>query len=75
MGKICSLLSLYLLGATALRADDYNAWRDGHSDWVPVLYDDFTSASLDTKVWERIPYVGYNVADWRRYQSTDPGLV
>lgn len=75
MGKIFSLLSLFLLGAAALWADDYNAWRDRHSDWVPVLYDDFTGASLDTKVWERIPYVGYNVADWRRYQSTDPGLV
>lgn len=75
MGKVSSLLSLCLVGAASLWADDYNAWRNVHSDWVPVLYDDFTGGSLNTKVWERIPYVDYKVADWRRYQSTDPGFV
>ncbi len=75
MRKIFLLFFLCFLGAGFLWADDYSAWRNEHSDWVPVLCDDFTGSSLDTKVWERIPYVDYEVSDWRRYQSTDPGFV
>lgn len=75
MKKYLSRFFLFLFVATSLWADDYDAWRNTHSDWVPVLYEDFTSPTLNTQVWERIPYVDYKASDWRRYQSTDPGLV
>ncbi len=48
---------------------------ESNSDWQLVFYDDFSGSSLNTSNWSRIPYVSYNVAAWRKYQSTDEALV
>lgn len=63
------------VAAMPLQADDYSAWQETHQNWIPVLIDDFDQPTIDRGVWGEIPYVGYNVGDWRRYQSHDPSLV
>lgn len=55
------------------------------ASWELVFHDEFSSASFDTDgtlkwnteggQWNKIDYVGYDVADWRKYQSRDDALV
>ena len=73
-------LTRYLLPGLALltsaaTADDYTGWQSSHPEWCLVFSDDFNGSTLDTNKWHRIDYVGWNVADWRQYQSSDAELV
>lgn len=73
-------LTRYLLpGLTlltgAVAADDYTGWQNTHPEWSLVFSDDFNGHTLDTDKWHRIDYVGWNVSDWRQYQSRDEELV
>lgn len=70
------LLSTALLCSTlAATADDYTGWQNAHPEWQLVFSDDFNGSTLDTTKWNRIDYVNWNVADWRKYQSNAPELV
>lgn len=60
-GMICLLL---LLGA-----GQYPAVAS--DDWVLVFEDHFKGRKLDSSKWIKVPYVNYQGADWRRYQSQD----
>lgn len=40
-------------------------------NWVLVFEDHFKGRKLDNTKWIKVPYVGYQGADWRRYQSQD----
>ena len=68
---ITALLSI----TTSVMADDYTGWQNAHPEWELVFTDDFNGSSLDTSKWNRIDYVNWNVADWRKFQSRDQELV
>lgn len=45
------------------------------SGWELVFSDNFDGTSLNENNWTRIDYVNWTVSDWRKYQSSDDGLV
>jgi len=67
--------ALAAFAAAAANADDYTGWQGKGYHWQLVFSDEFDGSSLNTYNWSRIPYVNYNVSDWRKYQSTDDSLV
>lgn len=73
--KATHLATALLFSALCAQADDYTAWRSTHPEWQLVFADDFNGTQLDTTKWNRIDYVNWNVADWRKFQSRDEELV
>lgn len=74
-GKIClGAYALFVSSGIAI-GDDYTGWQQKYPEWSLVFSDEFNGTTLDTTKWNKIDYVNWNVADWRKYQSRDDELV
>lgn len=68
------ILLIVLMTLPGFAGDD-KGWRKKHPEWKLVFSDDFKGKRLNTRKWNKIRYLDGRVADWRRYQSRDDGLV
>ena len=73
MNRMLACLSMLGMSTTGWAAS---------SDWELVFNDEFSAASFNgstldwaDKKWNKIDYVNWTVADWRKYQSQDDTLV
>lgn len=75
LARILPVLSAIAVFSPEAIADDYTGWQSRYPEWKLVFSDDFNGSALDTSKWNRIDYVNWNVADWRKHQSRDAELV
>lgn len=60
-----------ILLASVTWADTASYAPEGYS---LIFSDDFTGTSLDNSKWSKYEYAGWNVSDWRKYNSKDDAL-